>query len=261
MKYVIAVDCEGAACVVGTPGRTLSQAGEHYDFARRQATSEANAAARGLFSAGAEQVIVWDNHGEGLNLLYEALDDRCDIFCGVSGQRFPMLDSSFSGVLFVGYHARDNVVAAPLAHTYSSVKYQWIKVNGQEVGELAIDSAVAGTYGVPPIFVASDDKAVAEALDFFPGITTVQTKVGYGWNAALSKHPHRILQEIESATRKAAENRVNMKPFQFKEPLEFEVRHKRIETADEACRVSSGGWHRVDAYTLKRTLSSLGEFF
>ena len=32
------------------------------EFAQLQATREADAAARGLFDAGADQVIVWDNH-------------------------------------------------------------------------------------------------------------------------------------------------------------------------------------------------------
>ncbi len=196
MKYVIAVDCEGPACVVGAPGGSLNDAPAQYEFARRQATAEASAAARGLFAAGATQVIVWDTHGGGVNLVYDELDERCDIFNGVHGRRLAMLDETFAGLLFIGYHARDNTLAAPLAHTFSSARYQWIKLNGREIGEIAIDAAVAGAFGVPAIFMASDDKAVAEAAEFFPGITTVTTKIGHSWNAALSKHPRRVLREI-----------------------------------------------------------------
>ena len=260
MKFVIAVDCEGPACVVGAPGGSLNDAPAQYEFARRQATAEASAAARGLFNAGAKQVIVWDNHGGGINLDYNALDERCDIFNGANARRHAMLDRRFAGVLYIGYHARDNTLAAPIAHTYSSARYQWIKLNGREVGELAIDAAVAGTHGVPPLFVASDDKAIAEAKQLFPGITTVTTKIGYSWNAALSKHPRRVLAEIEAAAQAAATNRRQMKPFAFRGPLKVEIRHKRIDTADEAC-LPVHGWQRVDAYTVRRTIQKITDLF
>lgn len=260
MKFVIAVDCEGPACVVGAAGNGLTAAREQYEFARRQATAEASAVARGLFAAGAEQVIVWDNHGQGVNLIYEELDERCDIFNGVNARRFVMMDRSFSGVLFVGYHARDNTIGAPLAHTFASGQYQWIKINGREVGELAIDAAVSGAHGVAPLLVVSDDKAVAEANEFFPGITTVQTKIGYSWNSALSKHPRRVLAEIEAAAKTAATERSKMGPFTFDAPLECEIRHKRIDSADQAC-LPANGWQRVDAHTVKRQLSAITDLF
>jgi len=246
--------------VVGAPGGGLNSAPAQYEFARRQATAEASAAARGLFEAGAQQVIVWDNHGGGVNLVYDELDERCDIFNGAGAGRFAMMDESFSGVVFVGYHSRDNVCGAPLAHTYNSSAYQWMKINGREVGELAIDAAVAGSLGVPPLMVVGDDKMVAEACEFFPGICSVQTKVGYSWNAALSKHPRRVLAEIEAAAREAVAGRGRMQPFGFAAPLEVEVRYKRLEAADAACRPSSGAV-RVDAYTVKRTIGSIREFF
>lgn len=259
MKFVIAVDCEGPAGVVGAPGGSLNAAPPQYEYARRQATAEAAAAARGLFAAGATQVVVWDNHGGGVNLVYDELDERCDIFNGVHARRFAMLDRDFAGLLFIGYHARDNTVAAPLAHSFNSTVYQWIKINGREVGELAIDAAIAGTHGVPPLLVVSDDKAVAEAREFFPGITTVTTKIGYSWNAALSKHPRRVLKEIETAAQTAVANRATAKSFAFNSPLEVEIRHKRIDTADEAC-LPVNGWTRVDAYTVRRTFSSITDW-
>ena len=85
MKFYIAVDCEGPACVVGEPGKGLGS-GENYRFACLQATREANAAARALFDAGAQEVVVWDAHGTGVNLQYDLLDPRCRILLG-SGHR------------------------------------------------------------------------------------------------------------------------------------------------------------------------------
>ena len=80
-KYYIAVDCEGVACAVGARGEGLGT-GKNYEFACLQATREANAAAKALFDAGAEEVMIWDAHGRGVNLQYDLLDKRCRILLG-----------------------------------------------------------------------------------------------------------------------------------------------------------------------------------
>ena len=250
MKFVVAVDCEGVACAVGSPGASINSSRD-LEFAKMQATREADAAARGLFEAGATQVIVWDNHNGSLNLHYDDLDRRCDIALGVGFEhRFPGLDETFSGVVLVGYHAMDNTEDAVIAHSFSSASYQFMKVNGQEVGEMAIDAAVSGAHGVPIICVASDDKGVAESLSFFPGIETVTTKHALGWNAAVSKHPSRVVDEIFSAAQKAAGRAGEFSPFRFTEPLTFEIRFKRLEAAQAASRGLKRG-QRVDPYTVR----------
>ena len=116
MKFYIAVDCEGPACVVGEPGKGLGS-GENYRFACPQAKRKANAAARAMFDAGAQEVVVWDAHGTGVNLQYDLLDPRCRILLG-SGHRgrFAGMDKSYTAVLFIGYHARENTSRAVLAH-------------------------------------------------------------------------------------------------------------------------------------------------
>jgi D-amino peptidase len=260
MKFVVAVDCEGVACAVGSPGKGLG-ASPNLDFARLQATREADAAARGLFAAGATQVIVWDNHGGSLNLDYDMLDERCDIALGVGFEhRFPGMDESFTGVLFVGYHAMDNTVDAATAHSFSSATYQYMKINGREVGEIEIDAAMAGERGVPLIFVASDDKGVAEARSFFPAIETVATKQALSWNGAVSKHPKRAANEIYESAQKAAAGVADCKPFQFDEPLTYEIRYKRLEAAQEASRGFKGG-ERIDPYTVRWELEKLSDRF
>lgn len=260
MKFVAAVDCEGVACAVGSPGGSLNSSRD-LEFAKLQATREADACARGFFDAGAEQVIVWDNHNGSLNLDYDLLDERCDIALGVGfAHRFPGLDQSFAGVAFVGYHAMDNTVDAVICHTFSSAAYQHMKVNDREVGEMGIDGAVAGSRGVPVVFVASDDKGVAEAQDFFQGVETVTTKQALGWNAAISKHLQRAVAEIRAGAKVAAERLSDFAPFLFAEPLAFEIRYKRIEAAQAASRGLKAG-ERVDPYTVRWQLDTLADYF
>jgi D-amino peptidase len=250
MKFYIGVDCEGPACVVGSPGGSLNDS-RNLAFAKLQATREADAAARACFDAGATEVIVWDNHGGSLNLEYDLLDSRCKIALGVGfPHRWPGIDETFMGVLFIGYHAMDSTEDAVMAHTYSSAAHQWVKVNGRMVGELAIDAAIAGLHGVPPLFVAGDDKCVAEGREFFGELETVTTKNAFGWNAAVSLHPKAAVEAIYAGVRDAVERRTMQKPFRFEEPLTYEVRYKRIEQAESASRGTSTG-ARVDAYTVK----------
>lgn len=260
MKFIVAVDCEGVACTVGAPGSKLAESSQ-WDWVRQQATREADAAVKGLFDAGATQVIVWDNHGRSLNLHYDQIDRRADFLLGVGVEhRWPGLDSSFAGVAMVGYHAMDNTREAVLAHTFSSNEYQYMKFNGVEVGEIEIDAAAAGALNVPLIFVSSDDKGTAEALRFMPWVETVATKRGLGWNAALSKHPARACEEIRAGLAKAAGRLAQAKCFRFDEPLTVEYRFKRIESAQNTARAKAG-WEWVDAYTCRRKFDKLSDVF
>jgi D-amino peptidase len=260
MKFIVAVDCEGVACTVGSPGGSLNDSRD-LEFARVQATREADAAARGLFAAGATQVIVWDNHGGSLNLHYDQLDQRCEIALGVGfPHRFPGLDESFAGVALIGYHAMDNTPDAVICHTFSSATYQYVKINGREVGEMAVDGAVAGEKGVPVVLVASDDKGVAEASSFFPDVETVTTKRALGWNAAISKHPGRAVEEIYQAAQRAVARLSERKPFSFAQPLTLEIRYKRLEAAQAASRGLKAG-ERLDPYTVRWSLEKLSDYF
>lgn len=264
MNFYIAVDCEGVACAVGSPGMALSRESPNYAFACEQATREASAAAAALFDAGARRVVVWDAHSGGLNLHYDQLDRRCDIALGSGfSRRLPGLDSSFAGLLFIGYHAMDETAGAVLAHTMSSTLYQAVRINGRAVGEMAIDAAVAGEHGVPVIFASSDDKGVAEARHFFPGVAAIATKQSFGWNCAVSKHPLRVLDEITQKVREVAEQLHSGSPevFRFDSPLAIERRYKRLEAAEQAAADRLAGWERLDPYTVRKTLASILDLY
>lgn len=259
MRFFVSVDCEGLACVVGVPGGTLTDS-RNYTFACQQAVREANAAVRALFDAGAERVIVSDSHGGGVNLDYEQLDERAEIALGVGfGHRYPGMDESFDGVLFIGYHAMDNTPDAVLAHSYSSRAYQWIEVNGVQMGEVEIDAAIAGEMGVPVIFVSSDDKCVDEARRFLPWVEAVVTKQSFGWNAALSKHPKRVEQETYEAVARAVTRLPEMRSFRVDSPVTVRLHYKRMEDAERQAR-SDTRWRRIDAYTTEAVFERLSDW-
>ena len=256
MQFMIGVDCDGPACVVGNPGHSLSNSRD-MPFAREQATRETDAAARALFDAGAERVVVWDNHGMGSNLVFNRLDRRCEIMLG-SGfkQRFPGLDETFTAVLMIGYHAMEGTENAILAHTYSPDAYRAIRVNGQALGEIELDASVAGAMNVPLIFLASDDYGCAEAHHYMPWIETVATKQGLGRNCAFSKHPAIAEDEIYAGVQRALTRLEEMQPLSFARPLQVEIEFKKTLQCLKA------GFRRKNARfagakTLRLTLQSM----
>ena len=178
---------------------------------------------------------------------------------GIDG-RWPGLERGFDGILLVGYHAMDNTVDAVLAHTMSSRQLQWIKINGVEMGEMEIEAAVTGMLGVPAIFVSSDDKGVAEAKKFMPWVETVTTKIGLGWNAAISKHPLAAAEEIREGVKLAVARLGEMKTFKLKSPMTVEIRYKRLDEAQAAER-GKQGWKRIDPYTVRKRVKSITEVF
>lgn len=262
-KFYIGVDCEGVACVVGEPGNGLGT-GEQYRFAAKQATREANAAAEALFDLGAEQVVIWDNHGTGCNLDYDLLDSRVHITLG-SGHRgrFPLLDESFAGVMFIGYHARENTVNGVLAHTYSSKAYQYFKLEGRELGEMEMDAAFAALKDVPVVLCVSDYCAIEQAKESFPWAETVITKKGLSWTSAVSKHPLAVCEEIKAAVGRAAERLQEMECYRLSSPLEVEIRYKRMEDASKDNLVDQNGkpFALIDAFTRKGIMGSIEDLF
>ncbi len=217
---------------MGQPEMTLTVS-KQYDFARKVMTGEANAAAEGAFEAGASEVIIDDNHGSGLNLLYDELDSRARVFLGgPRPRRFQVLDETFSGMFLVGFHPMAGVERGVLSHTYSSVSIQNMWLNGRRIGEIGMTAALAGSLGVPVLLVTSCEEGVREARDFLGDIATVSTKKGFSRNSALSLVPSVVRGMIRDAARKAVENRSRVEPFVVPPPYELRTEFKCESHAD-----------------------------
>lgn len=258
MKFFISIDLEGCAGVVGMMHGTLDDS-KNYTFACEQAVMEANAAARALFDCGAEEVVICDGHGDGTNLDYRKLDPRCKILMGTPmRERFCILQNDFDGMLLMGYHGMEGSPSV-LAHSFNSRANQYIKVNGKMVGEIDIDAIVAGSRGVPVIFVSSDDVTVSEARQILPYIRYVETKQSLGHNYILSKNPQSVLDEIYTEVKKAANEASKMAPYLVEGPYQVEIRFTRAEDAEHA--VKHLGFSLLDSHTVARQMDDLGTYF
>ena len=177
MKVYVLVDMEGISGIVRSDqvhfGETL-----YKTEGRRYLTADVNACIEGCFTAGADQVLVKDDHGGGLHMLWDQVDPRAEIIQGTTYvQRMPFIDECDACIL-LGQHAMAGTQEAILEHTMSSVSWQNFWLNGRKTGEIGIDSAIAGENGVPTIMISGDDKACREAEEFIPGIVAACVKYG-----------------------------------------------------------------------------------
>lgn len=263
MEYLIAVDLEGIHGVVGEPNVGLRRSIADYQVAIEGAVAEINAAVQALFDSGATRVVVWDNHGGGGNIDFSKIDARAEQI--IPDNSLPRMcfckDYHFAGILFIGYHAKEGTLNGVLAHTYNSSAIQYMKVNGKQLGELDFDSCIAGEFGIPAIFAASDDKAMAQMAECNPDTVTVLTKYGKGRNAAELRTREEVVKDIYEGVKLAVSKTI--KPVTFTFPCAYEIRYTRMEMA--AWVYESMGEKLLDlrygedAHTLQVTLRNIDD--
>lgn len=227
MKIYVMTDLEGVAMVSRfVQTRDTEQEPEHKRQAMALLTAEVNAAVDGILDACADaEVIVWDGHGSG----------GIDVVSFHPGAKLiargPItppyyLDASFDALFFVGQHAMAGTEKAPLCHTYSSKAIEYYKLNGRYVGEFGARSIMAGSFGVPTVFLSGDDKAVAEARALVPGIHAATVKWGLGLELALHLSPRAACGLIRKVAAEAVSGIDGIAPCVVDPPYEQEIRVK-----------------------------------
>jgi len=162
------------------------------------------------------------------------------------------IDSSFQAALFVGYHARQATTAGVLCHSYTEVatSVTVLAPDGRPeyvTGEIGLNGAVAGSFGVPVVLVTGDTATVAEAHECLPGVRTVATKIGLGRHRARLFSPKATRPALRAAAAEALLS--SDKPA----PLDWTGRTLRVSYADtRICDLAATcpGVARVDALTI-----------
>lgn len=252
MRIYILADMEGTAGI-WQQGQ-VNQESTHFQEGRELLTADINAAIEGAFQGGATEVVVCDTHGGGPNLVVAQLDPRVEYETPVSGSPMPSLDASFDGLFLTGHHARAGTLNGFLDHTMSSTYWFSFHINGQEVGEIGMETAHAGHFGVPLILVTGDEAACAEAVAAFPWVHTAAVKRGNGRNRARCLPLAKAHDLIRAAAANAVANASQAKPWQLTPPIELQLTFPRSDYADEAATRES--IERVDARTVRRIVAS-----
>ena len=253
MKIYISADMEGVAGITATE-QTDPVGQPEYAYSCRLMTAEVRAACEGALEAGADEILVNDSHWNMRNIIHEELPHDVRL---IRGSLKPLsmnqgLDPSCSAAAFVGYHAPIGTADAILDHTYSGETLYAVRINGEYCSEARINAAVAGSFGVPVVFVSGDQNACADARSFLPWIEAVEVKQAVGRYAAASLSPRSAQAAIKAGMRKAVQDhKTRAKPYVFKPPVQLEMVFASTAKADLAELMPNTT--RSDARTIRFT--------
>lgn len=224
MKIFISADIEGVSGIV-RPEQTMLE-GKDYTYARNLMIEEVNAAVEGAIEGGAKQVVVCDSHSHQFNLLPDRLHKKALLVtgnCKPVSSMLEGLDRSFNSIFFIGYHARVGSSKAVLSHTYFSKEVQNVRINGMEAGELGINAALAGYYGIPAGLVTGDNAVCEEAKAILDKVETVPVKESVGRYSAICVHPEVARERIRLASQKAVSNLNQKALYSLPKEIVFEI--------------------------------------
>ena len=251
MKVLICTDIEGVAGVTSFEQEAYPT-GKYYEDAKRLLTGEVNAATAGLVEAGITDILVWDGHGAG-GIRYEDLKAPARLLHGRPlGARRHRDDIArqYDVCMMLGQHAMAGTETGNLNHTQSSLRIDYIRLNGKPVGEIAQFALYQGAFGTPLIFLSGDDAACREAEALVPGIVTVAVKQSLGRGEAISLPREEAHARIREGIKKAvARHREQpLEPVVWPGPYVLEKRFFHTHHADAA---ENAGAERVDSQTVR----------
>jgi len=253
MKLFISADIEGVAGFAMRPEGQKSES--VYQRFAEEMTREVVAACEAAHEAGADEITVKDGHGDASNIDPLKMPDYVTLIRGKSGHPYNMMsgiDSSYDGVLFIGYHAPAGNPGFSVSHT-STGNSLYIKLNGSYMSEFMLNSYTAATNGVPVLFIAGDATICRLAKELVPHITTVSTKDGLG-GSSYCVAPGKVLSGIKAGIGQALQQDFSSCRIPVPATYEYEVTFKDWKRAYQMSFYP--GMTAVDTFTNKLTTAN-----
>ena len=252
MRIYISADMEGVAGIVAEE-QTNPVGQPEYAYSCKLMTGEVRAACEGAKDAGATAIVVNDSHWDMRNIVHEELPPDVRLIRG-SPKPLSMnqgIDATFDAAAYVGYHASGGTRDAVLDHTYTGKTVYEVRINGEPCSEARINAAVAGSYGVPVVFLSGDQHACADARSFMPWVEAVEVKTAIGRYAAMSLSPEEARARIKAGIASAIRNRKDKgaRPYVFTRPVTLELTFTYTSKADMASLLP--GSERISARTVR----------
>ena len=244
VKVFIVVDMEGATGVVHRD--QLMPEGRGYSAAQQLLTGDVNAAIEGVLSVYPNaECVVGDGHGSMRNILLEQLHPSATLVVGGGHPtNKPLLqcegiDASFNAAICVGFHSKAGTPNGVLSHTYVGSTIAAMHMNGREVGEVEVDAAILGSFGVPLLCVTGNSDLEPEIREWNQECGFVATKQSLGATAAICKPPSRTSQEITEAVAQSIQRHQHqaMTPYLHGKQVELTVEFYRREMVERALRI------------------------
>lgn len=222
MKIYIITDLEGPA-MINRFTQTRDVTPEEKKRSMCFLTGEVNACVDGIldFDPNAE-LIVWDGHGSG-GIDEMRFHPKAKLIARGPIRPPYYLDHTFDALMFVGQHARMGTDGV-LCHTYSSKTIEYYKINGIEMGEFGCRALMAGTMGVPTVFISGDDKAVEEARELVSNIYGAVVKQALGRELAIHLSHEAACALIRRTAAEACAHIGEIPPYVLPPPYVQEIR-------------------------------------
>lgn len=183
-KVMIRCDMEGSSGIISKA--QADPQGSEYIIGQQYFMSDLIALTEGLIMGGVEEIIIYDEHYFGRNVLLEKLDKRVQVISGkppYTSLWAGGLDEIFDGLILCGFHSMQGS-GKLLHHTYE-YDIRAMFLNKKMIGEIGLETAIAADYGVPLVMIVADSGGVAEAKELSPEVASVITKESLDEDAAL----------------------------------------------------------------------------
>jgi D-amino peptidase len=216
---------------------------------RQLLTGEINAAVEGFLEGGVDEVIVWDGHDGSATLSISTIHPKAKLMMGGAGLTMT-LERAYSGVVFLGQHAKAGVRAGIMAHSYSSLGIQHIRLNGKPVGETETRTMLAGWYKTPVILLTGDQAAVDEMKVLVPEAEVAAVKEGLARHTCVSLSAQSARTLIKDAAKRAAAKIGKIQPYRVEGPVTIEIEY----TTRNSLRINAAealGGEVVDDRTIR----------
>jgi D-amino peptidase len=191
---------------------------------RQLLTGEINAAVEGFLAGGADEVIVWDAHDGSRTLSALTIHPKAKLIIGGLGPT-GLLERRYSALVFLGQHSMANVRAGIMAHSYSSLGIQNMRMNGKPVGEVETRVALAGWFGVPTILITGDRAAVEELRAIVPDAEFAEVKEGLARYSCISMSAPAARDLIREKARLSMQKIGKVKPYKIDGPVTIEIEY------------------------------------
>lgn len=224
-----------------------------YPEGRAWFMAELSALVDGLAEGGAGEISIYDEHWNGRNIDLQRIPSGVRVFAGKPPYRDGWaggLDASCAGMILHGFHSMAGS-GHLLCHTYEP-DFSAISLNGVRVGEIGVETAIAGDCGVPLALVIADSAGVEEAARLVPGVASVTTKISRGETGAECLALADNLDAIRVAAARLARAGGSSKPWRLAGPVEM------------LCSFNAGPYldrlreHAADRFVAANTLRLVG---
>ena len=236
---MIRCDIEGVSGVVSYEQADPSR--PEFAFGQKMFMSDLLALIEGLNQGGADEIVVYDEHYYGRNIDIDRLPENVTAICGKPPYKADWaggLDASFAGLILLGFHSKRGT-GELLHHSYEPDIKDLI-FNGVSVGEIGIEAAIAGDYGVPLVMITADSAGVKEAETLIPGVIGVSVKESLWHSGGACYSALKTTRMIREAAEKLVVNLPPVKPWKINNP-ELKVVFNPGQYHDKFCELFDCG--------------------